>query len=94
MTVVDTLVLGVERIYVFSNREPWLTVRRVLWLLTGGWLLFLLYIAYALALLLSIIFAPFAYQAFRLAILALDGGITLEPFSSYVILSLEVRGGT
>ena len=29
-------------------------------------------------------------QALRLALLALDGGITLEPFSDYVVLSLEV----
>jgi uncharacterized membrane protein YccF (DUF307 family) len=44
----------------------------------------------AAAMVLSLVFAPFAYQAFRLAILALDGGITLEPFSQYVVLSLEV----
>ena len=29
-------------------------------------------------------------QALRLALLALDGGITLEPFSDYVVLSFEV----
>ena len=31
-------------------------------------------------------------QALRLALLALDGGITLEPFSDYVVFSLEVGG--
>lgn len=29
-------------------------------------------------------------QALRLALLALDGGITLEPFSDYIVLSFEV----
>lgn len=39
--------------------------------------------------LVSLIFAPFAYQCLRLAVLALDGGITLEPFSEYLQLDLE-----
>jgi uncharacterized membrane protein YccF (DUF307 family) len=83
------VVSGVERVYVFSNRQPWFTVRRVLWVFPLGLGLALLYALLTGVMLASIVFAPFAYQTFRMALLALDGGITLEPFSQYVVLSLE-----
>lgn len=84
------VVRAVERLYCWSNRSPQLEIRRLLWVLTLGWALALLYVLYAAAMLLSILFAPFAWQALRLALLALDGGITLEPSSQYLSLSLEV----
>ncbi|PRW33276.1 Integral membrane [Chlorella sorokiniana] len=85
----DRVVRGVEKIYVWSNRDPWLTIRRVAWVVTFGWALALFYVLYAAAMLVSIVFAPFSWQALRLALLALDGGITLEPFSDYIVLSFE-----
>ncbi|KAL4420768.1 hypothetical protein ABPG75_010424 [Micractinium tetrahymenae] len=81
------------RLYCWGNREPILTIRRVLWVLTFGWVLAVFYWTYALAMLLSIVFAPFSYQAARLGVLALDGGITLEPtpLGQHLVLSLETR---
>jgi uncharacterized membrane protein YccF (DUF307 family) len=73
--------------------QPWLTVRRVLWVVTFGWALCLLYLAFTVAFIMSIVFAPFAYQSFRMALLALDGGITLEPYNPYVVLSMDVSLG-
>lgn len=90
--LVQRCVGGVERVYVWSNRQPWLTLRRVLWVFPLGLGLAALYLVLTGVMLASIVFAPFAYQTFRMALLALDGGITLEPFSQYVVLSLEVRG--
>lgn len=50
---------------------------------------------HAAAMLMSIVFAPFALAALRCAWLALDGGITLEPYSPEAAsLSLEVWGLT
>lgn len=77
------------RLYCWGNREPILTIRRILWVLSFGWVLAIFYWTYAVAMLASIVFAPFAYQAARLGLLALDGGITLEPYSQHVVLSLE-----
>lgn len=91
MAFLATARTTVDRIYVWSNRQPWLFIRRGLWVLTFGWALCVLYLLFAAVMLVSIIFAPFSYQAFRMALLALDGGIILEPFSQYIVLSLEVR---
>ena len=73
--------LAVRRLIVWGNRQPQLTARRVFWVITGGLWLCLLYWVAALVLVLSLVFAPFAPQAFRVGLLALDGGITLEPRS-------------
>lgn len=70
---------SIERFLVWSNREPWLTVRRVLWVVTFGWVLFLAYVFAGITLLTTIIFAPFALQAFKFAWFALDP-ITKEPY--------------
>lgn len=40
----------------------------------------------------AVVLCHSSLQALRLALLALDGGITLEPFSDYVVFSLEVGG--
>ena len=52
-----------------------------------------MYTTFALAMLVSIVFAPFSLQALRLAVLALDGGITLEPTSQWAVMSTHVRKG-
>ena len=88
----DSLRGAIDRAIVWGNREPWLAARRLLWFFTFGWLLATIYLAAAVAMLASIIFAPFCYQAARLALLAADGGITLEPAADRFVLSLEVRG--
>ena len=75
----------------WSNREPILTVRRVLWAVTTGWLLAILYALAALLELGTIVFAPFSLQVMRIAHFALDGGITLEPHTPTLTLSLRVR---
>ena len=56
-----------EHFVVWSNREPWLTIRRILWIVTSGWWLASSYVAAACGMVLSIVFCPFAPQAFRLA---------------------------
>ena len=92
MVLIDSLRDAIDRAIVWGNRAPWLAVRRLLWFFTIGWLLATVYLAAAVAMLASIIFAPFSYQAARLALLAADGGITLEPAADRFVLSLEVRG--
>jgi uncharacterized membrane protein YccF (DUF307 family) len=71
----------IDKITVWGNREPILTIRRILWLITAGWVLFLFYIFAALGMLITIVFAPFSIQTFQMAVFALDGGITREPYS-------------
>mmetsp|Transcript_7547 Transcript_7547/g.22322 ORF Transcript_7547/g.22322 Transcript_7547/m.22322 type:complete len:208 (-) Transcript_7547:569-1192(-) len=68
-----------EKVYVISNREPLLTIRRVVWVVTAGWVLFLLYVGAALAMLPTIVFMPFIPKTIRFAILALDT-ITVEHY--------------
>lgn len=65
--------------------------RRLLWALTTGWVLFLLYVLASGLMLGTLVFAPFALQVLRLAVFALDGGITLEPYTPMVTLSMRVR---
>ncbi|PSC70697.1 serine threonine-kinase 4-like isoform X1 [Micractinium conductrix] len=88
-TTYETALEWGGRLYCWGNREPILTIRRVLWVISAGWVLAIFYWTYALGMLLSIVFAPFAWQAGRLGLLALDGGITLEPYSEHIVLSLE-----
>lgn len=68
-----------EQIYVLSNREPLLTIRRVVWVLSAGWVLFSLYAVAALAMITSIVFIPFVPSTARFAILALDT-VTIEHY--------------
>ena len=70
--------LWAQRLEAWSNRQPQLTLRRLLWLLTGLPLA-ALYLGAALGLALSLVFIPFVPSALRLALFALDGGITREP---------------
>ena len=70
--------LWVQRLEAWGNRQPQLTARRLLWLLTGLPLA-ALYLSAALGLALTLIFIPFVPSVLRLAAFALDGGITREP---------------
>lgn len=69
-----------EHFVVWSNREPWLTIRRILWIVTSGWWLASSYIVAACGMVLSIVFCPFAPQAFRFAMLSFDI-VTLEVYT-------------
>lgn len=59
----------------------------------AGWFTRLPAAVPAVGMLLSLVFAPFVMPALRCAVLALDGGITLEPFSPSPAFALEVRCG-
>lgn len=79
-----------DRITVWGNRQPTLTIRRVLWLFTAGLWLGLLYLVGGLAFLATLVFLPFALQLFRISLFAMDGGITLEPVDNLQRLSLRL----
>ncbi len=63
----DSIVNSYETFAVFLNREPWLTIRRILWVVTAGWVLATSYVVAALGMILSIVFIPFAPTALRFA---------------------------
>lgn len=56
----------------WCNREPQLTVRRVVWIVTAGWALFVFYGAAAIFMATSLIFIPFVLPALQLAWFVLD----------------------
>lgn len=68
MAIKDT----VERLIVWGNKEPILTIRRVVWIVTSGWWLFLTYCFAAISFALTIIGIPFVPQALKLAFYAFD----------------------
>lgn len=82
---------GIDRLIVLGNQEPVLTIRRVIWFFTGGLWLAILYCVAALVMLGTIVFAPFSLQVLRIALFALDGGITMEPFTPQLSASVRVR---
>lgn len=82
---------AIDHVLVWGNREPILTIRRVLWLLTGGLWLALAYVFAALAMACTIVFLPYTGQVLRIALFALDGGITLEPYMNDWAYSSDVR---
>jgi uncharacterized membrane protein YccF (DUF307 family) len=60
------------RLYVFTNKEPVLTIRRALWIFTTGWALAIGYLLAAVGMVTSLVFIPFAPAAARFALFALD----------------------
>lgn len=66
-----------HQILVWGNRQPWLIIRRILWIVTAGWAMFLLYILASASMVLTIIFIPFVPQTVKLAVFALDP-VTIE----------------
>ena len=67
----DSIVSSYETFAVFLNREPWLSIRRVLWVVTAGWVLATSYVVAAFGMIFSIVFIPFAPTALRFAWCAL-----------------------
>ncbi len=65
--IYESIVSSYETFSVFLNREPWLTIRRVLWIVSAGWVLATTYVLAALGMVLSIVFIPFAPTALRFA---------------------------
>ena len=53
-------------------RPPWITIDQVLWIVLGGWALFLVYALAGLGLLVTLIFIPFGLQAMRFAVFAFN----------------------
>lgn len=61
-----------DRFTVWSNREPMLTIRKILYIVSTGWALFVLYAFAALGMALTIVFVPFAWQTLKFAWFALE----------------------
>lgn len=83
----------IDQIIVWGNRDPILPLRRAVWIVTGGIWLSILYCIAAVGMAFTIVFAPFALQVLRIALFALDGGITLEPYIKHISFSVRVCGG-
>lgn len=65
---VSSVWYNVQRLMVWSNNEPMLTIRRVLWVLTAGWALFIAYIFATVGMAMSIIGIPFCLQTLKFAV--------------------------
>ncbi|KAJ3050086.1 hypothetical protein HK097_008926 [Rhizophlyctis rosea] len=63
-----------------QRRPPWLWVSRVLWVVLGGWSLFVFYVLGAITMASTIILLPFAWQALKLGVFALIP-IGREPYT-------------
>jgi uncharacterized membrane protein YccF (DUF307 family) len=65
---VSSVWYNVQRLMVWSNNEPMLTIRRILWVLTAGWALFIAYIFATVGMAMSIIGIPFCLQTLKFAV--------------------------
>jgi uncharacterized membrane protein YccF (DUF307 family) len=65
---VSSVWYNIQRLMVWSNNEPMLTIRRVLWVLTAGWALFIAYIFATVGMAMSIIGIPFCLQSLKFAV--------------------------
>lgn len=65
---VSSVWYNIQRLMVWSNKEPVLTIRRVLWVLTAGWALFIAYIFATVGMAMSIIGIPFCLQTLKFAV--------------------------
>ncbi len=65
---VSSVWYNIQRLMVWSNNEPMLTIRRVLWVLTAGWALFIAYIFATVGMAMSIIGIPFCLQSLKLGV--------------------------
>ena len=65
---VSSVWYNIQRLMVWSNNEPMLTIRRVLWVLTAGWALFIAYIFATVGMAMSIIGIPFCLQTLKFAV--------------------------
>jgi uncharacterized membrane protein YccF (DUF307 family) len=51
----------------FWDREPLLSLRRVLWVVLGGWMFFLVFFFVGVAFAITIVGMPMAYEFFKFA---------------------------
>lgn len=65
---VSSVWYNIQRLMVWSNNEPMLTIRRILWVLTAGWALFIAYIFATVGMAMSIIGIPFCLQSLKFAV--------------------------
>lgn len=65
---VSSVWYNIQRLMVWSNNEPMLTIRRVLWVLTAGWALFIAYIFATVGMAMSIIGIPFCLQSLKFGV--------------------------
>ncbi len=65
---VSSVWYNIQRLMVWSNNEPMLTIRRVLWVLTAGWALFIAYIFATVGMAMTIIGIPFCLQTLKFAV--------------------------
>lgn len=65
---VSSVWYNIQRLMVWSNNEPMLTIRRILWVLTAGWALFIAYIFATVGMAMSIIGIPFCLQTLKFAV--------------------------
>ena len=65
---VSSVLYNIQRLMVWSNNEPVLTIRRILWVLTAGWALFIAYILATVGMAMSIIGIPFCLQTLKFAV--------------------------
>lgn len=64
-----------------AEHPPIIGIRKVVWLLTSGWVLFSLYALYGVFLAFTIFLIPFAIVMFKFALFALcPVGYTVEPY--------------
>ncbi len=66
-TLKQKTVYTVKYAQALQSRPPWLTVSKVLWVVFGGWFLFLEYAMAGLLMVLSLVFLPFGLQALKFA---------------------------
>lgn len=65
---VSSVWYNIQRLIVWSNNEPILTIRRVLWVLTAGWALFIAYVFATVVMFMSIVGIPFCLQTLKFAV--------------------------
>jgi uncharacterized membrane protein YccF (DUF307 family) len=69
----------INRFICYTNREPILKIRRIIWMVTAGWWLALLYLISAVGFCMTLVFIPLGIKAFSFALFAFDP-VTKEAF--------------
>lgn len=62
----------INRFICYTNRQPILQIRRILWMITAGWWLALLYLICAVGFCMTLVFIPLGIKAFSFALFAFD----------------------
>lgn len=62
----------INRFICWTNRQPILQIRRIVWMITAGWWLALMYVFAAVALCMTLVFIPLGLKAFSFALFAFD----------------------